>query len=288
MPYKGALLAALNSGADVNYDTALKWGSGINPIHSSPDQGRGRGTAIDGSDLLVPSELTEGFNADDFGYQPEDGSYYTWYPAEAGHETGMDDRPPWQGAGQPRQSMPDDYPSPGYHVNGLPGGEHIRSIEKGAIASNTPNQVPSHDVAEGWQNKRHGEVIEPGSGISDPVQYVMQTSMQQLRRTRAGSQSSGTASLQDAPIETRVPGQKLKIYSGGQRHYDMFPKQQGLIIRPFWSRTAGTDDPAKMDPNAMYVSDPLSRSAPVDPYQGPTVPSSETAATYGYTSEDWT
>lgn len=277
--YSGALFA------DVPYVGALKWGTGINPIHAIRDSEGGRNIAPDGTSNLVPQALTQGAVTDEYGYTSEN-QQYAVAVQETGWETGTDDRPPLGDDFGTRADVTEGYPSYGYGPAGTANGNYIRSIEHGAIASNTPNQVPTETVSEGWLNKVTGPVIEPGSGISDPSQYTIQTSMQQLRRTRAGSQrGGGSASKFDAPITTRVPGQKIKVYSTGQRSYDMFPRQQEQSFRPFWSRTGGTGRVEEMLPNAWYQSQPLNREAPADPYQGPTVPATSDNS-FGYTSED--
>jgi len=93
----------------------------------------------------------------------------------------------------------------------------------------------------------------------------------------------GRANEFDAPIGSRIPGQKLRFWSGGERHYDMFPRQQDLIIRPFWARNAGTGYVEWMAPNEMYVSSPYNRMAPSDANVGPDTPPEETTT---YTDED--
>lgn len=269
----------------VPYTSALKQGTGWNPIHAIRDT-EGRNIAPDGTAVLVDPNLPAATTYDEYGYTQEDCSWMS--PADTGQETGMYDRPTWQeDSVDSRREVTPMWPSWGPGPNGVPKGTAVRAEEHGAIAGNTPNQIPNETVSEGWLNKATDGVNEPGSGISDPDQYVIQTSMRQLRRTRAGSQRGrGSASPYDAPIETRVPGQKVLVYSGGERHYDMAPKSQDLIIRPFWYRNAGTGIKGWLQPNAMYVSEPLNRDAPGDPYQGPTVPSSQDSSDYGWTSED--
>lgn len=273
---------------DVPYSTALKQGTGINPIHSYRDQS-GRNLANDPPNRFVDQSLVDAaYDETQYGYTFEDG-VHQWTPGESGYETGMYDHPP-VGDNSPdnRRVVPQAWPSYGPGPNGTPKGSLIRSLMRGAVANQKPNQLPTETVSEGWINKATGQVIDPGSGISDPDQYTRQTSMQQLRRTRAGSQISGTADDHTQPIATRVPGQKVYFFSGGQRHYDMMPKAQDSILRPFRVRTAGTADPNLMSPNAMYRSEPLQRNAPGDPYQGPTVPDQGTdfGSEYGYTLED--
>lgn len=283
---------------ELQYGSALKQGTGWNPIHAVRS-GDGRNIAPDGSSNLVPESLADP-SAEDYGYTDEDIYMFgdpPGYGAENPRELGVADRPDWGQTEGTRMSMPEDYPSWG-PVNtlngssvelpkGIPGGTVIRAQEKGAVASVTANVLPDEDVAQGWRNKQHGNVED--STVSDPSQYEMQTSMTQRDKVRAGSQISGTASEYSAPIASRRVGQKLKFWSGEQRHYDMAPKAQEQMIRPFWLRTMGTGDPALMQANELYVSEPYQRTPPGDPDQGDILPLSESpdgTTSYGFTSED--
>jgi hypothetical protein len=127
------------------------------------------------------------------------------------------------------------------------------------------------------------------AGISDPSQYVMQTSMTQRDKVRAGSQrGSGSASEYDAAIASRITGMKTKTLDAEpSRHFDMVPKAQDLIIRPWWVRTAGTGYRTDMLRNELYVSQPRSRVAPDNPYVGTETPPA-VMDTYGYVPEDST
>jgi hypothetical protein len=141
-------------------------------------------------------------------------------------------------------------------------------------------------VSEGWRNKTTGQVND--AEVSDPSQYERQTSMQQVNPPAGRNNDHAVARRTDDPrysILTRLTGMKLKPWSQGERNQDMFPFQQDTIVRPFWYRTAGTDDPAKLAPNAMVVTDPLQRNVPADPDLGPSVQDFATD-NYGYTQED--
>lgn len=279
--------------SSVPYAGPQIWGSGVDPIHSVRT-GDGRNIAPDGVGILVDPELTD---ADSYGYTDEDFTAYS--NAESRWETGTVDRPGWNNQGltqDARSQVTEGWPAAtdgngSGNNGGPPSGEYVRSLEHGAIASNTPTGVPMWEAAAGYESKMTDGVIEPGSGISDPRQYTMQTSMQQLRRTRAGSQNSGSQSPYNAPIESRVPGQKVAGYSQGPgseyRHIAMRPFGQGMIYRPFWNRTAGTGPAGNMRPNAMYQSQPLNRVAPPDPHQGPNV-LVDAGSSWAYTDEDVT
>jgi hypothetical protein len=178
----------------------------------------------------------------------------------------------------------DDYPHWGRYQAGVPGGGEIRAENHGADATNTPKEIPSEDVAQGWRNKARGS--ESDAMGSDPSQYEMQTSMTQRHKVRAGSQISGTASTFDAPIESRTAGQKIKWWSGEKRHEDMLPKSQDQLVRPWWNRTAGTGYQEWLEPNALYRTTPGIRVPPGDPYMGPNLP--ESTDTHGFMPEDVT
>jgi hypothetical protein len=85
-----------------------------------------------------------------------------------------------------------------------------------------------------------------------------------------------------AGIESRVTGQHTPVYSGGERHYDMYPKDQNQIDRLFWFRTAGTGNPDDMTPNQMWELEAIERTPPPDPYIG----TPDNLADYGFTPED--
>lgn len=288
---------------DQPYASPLKQGTGWNPIHAVRG-GDGRNIAPDGTGTLIEQDLvSENIDTyDSYGYTSEDAFMFNnieYDESNSLNALGFLDRPDLGGShnAQARAAMPEDYPSWG-NVNslngskqeiplGIPGGTVIRSIEIGAQASTTANVLPDEDVAQGWQNKAHG--ADADSVDSDPSQIFMQTSEVQRYKTRTGSQISGTASEYDAPIPSRVVGQKLKFWSGGERHYDMAPKGQDVVLRPWNYRTAGTGNPANMHPNEMYVSTALQRTPPSDPDQGDVLPISETpdgSSSYGFTTED--
>jgi hypothetical protein len=157
--------------------------------------------------------------------------------------------------------------------------------------SNDPKVTPEDDVAQGWLNKDHSYVED--AQTSDVSQYEMNTSMTQRDKTREGSQISGTASEYSAPIHSRITAMKNRVWGASpdlpghlQRHDDMFPKQQDLIVRPFWLRTAGTGDASAMKTNELYVSEPLQRTPPEDAWQGNSVNNSAASSEFGYTGED--
>jgi hypothetical protein len=251
------------------YVGAAKWGTGVNPIHSvwggdgrdtapgydtEPDRGLG-GLMPYPPSQPVPESLLEQSGehqypvADEWGY---------------GTETGTEDRPEWGGEEDWRASA-EDYPSWGMYPT--TGGAWVRSQDHGSANMVTQKLDPNESVSEGWLNKPHSTVLD--ARTSDPSQYEMQTSMTQRDKTRAGSQRSGTLSDFMAPIKSRITGRKMKVYSGGQRHVDMFPYQQSpTTIRPFVERQAGTGYREWLAANDAYASVPYQREPAPDPNPG--------------------
>jgi hypothetical protein len=70
----------------------------------------------------------------------------------------------------------------------------------------------------------------------------------------------------------------------------MEPKEQAMIIRPFYVRTAATGNPDWLDTNEMYVSQPRLREPVSEPGTGEPVSvvmAPEIAPNpYNYTAED--
>lgn len=260
------------------YAGASRWGTGINPIHAVRD-GDGRNIAPDGTTTLVPSELVDPYASDPYLYCDED-SPSTLYGY--GTETGTADRPERPAVTEDFRGSAGGFPSWGRRKGGTPGGQAIRAEDHGAELTYTSKEDFARDAAAGWQNKVTSEVND--AEISDPAQYVMQTSMTQRDKTREGSQASGRASEYFAPIHSRIPGMIEKKYSGEYRHGDMLPREQTYTPRPFWNRNAGTGDPAWMKVNETATRTPLQRTPPTDPYQGQYVGATD----YGYTGEDVT
>lgn len=265
---------------------ATKWGTGWNPVHAIP-AGLGRSDTppnlvFDGTESAGPIDpsVTDPYTPEHLGYSDEDTANVLY---GYGVNTGTSERPPL-GTDTDRASS-DGFPAYGPRVAGVPGGTKIRSQDIGAELTLIQKQTPNEDVAQGWVNKDVGDV--ENATVSDPSQYEMQTSMTQRDKVREGSQvQSGRASEYMAPIASRRDtwGQRLKAWSGGERHYDMAPRVQDQIIRPWWARNAGVGYPSWMGPNEMYVSEPLQRTSPPDPYQGASSPADDSPA--GWTDED--
>jgi hypothetical protein len=276
-----------NNGNANDYVGARKWGTGNNPVHEI--YGEGPPLSITNR-LPGPSSPTDQLGevdpslepADDYGYCMEDIASlgpYTGFPPEWGTETDDYRASVADQGGQPSWDMTSTDPEVVQYRNTQ---ELDPRLWRGVMLKSFPTET----VTEGWRNKETG-AIETAL-VSDPSQYIMQTSMMQVDPVAGRNNSHATARGTDDPrnnIRTRLTGQKIKPWSEGQRNADMFPYQQDTLIRPFTYRTAGTGYPEQMETNEMYVSYPVQRDVPPDPYLGP----EETDVIsdgYGYVPED--
>lgn len=285
------------------FSDASKWGTGINPIHaqygSAPLRVYGRNSTM--PDVHMPGA---GGPADfietgaPWGYQPEDIAGLDVYAIGtpeanwAGVPFEQDDWPDWSQTTTQTRANTD--PRSVYPVSS-PGGvaEHTRGIRWGPGSADmwVSKQVPTETVNEGWTNKPASGMGEGSSGddviVSDPSQYEVQTSMTQRTKAQDNSRSQLRGTDDDrAAIPSRIVPMRLKIYSEGERHYDMTPRDMDDIPRPFWYRTAGTGRNLEMLPNEMVVISPLQRTPPPDPSLGPTEISIDPEGGFGYTAED--
>lgn len=275
--------AAANANAN-QYVGALKWGTGINPVHGVYGEGPPIRTTgrMDGPDNPTDplSDIDESLEGEMYGYTMEDipsCNYYGMTPPVGTTPNMLRDsnkfgHPNW--ADEPTDPSVTAFRSDPEMEQPLWNGTRI-------------NSFPTETVSEGWLNKETGN-INPAE-TSDPAQYERQTSMQQVNppegRNNSAAQIRDTDDARSS-ILTRLTGMKIKPWSQGQRNADMFPYQQDLMLRPFWYRTAGTDNPAKMGPNEMTVVLPVQRDVPPDPYLGPEETAVE-ANNYGYTPDDF-
>jgi hypothetical protein len=259
------------------YTGARKWGTGINPVHWLTDPNEGRpgkpihtGTGPNGSpSAQLPENLLDD-TVPEYGYTDEDFSSAIW---GYGYDTGTADRPGLGISTEDSRGSTKNFPS--RTQPGPPSGDSIRRLEKGAQRTNDALVTPSETVSEGWRNKTVDSVNN--ARVSDPSQYEMQTSMTQRDKVREGSQrGAGSASEYTAPIGSYRPtwGMRLKPWSGKQRHYDMTPRVQDDIPRPFWYRQAGTGYVEWMRANEAfnYQVHPLQRQPVPDPYAGFPIP----------------
>lgn len=297
-PYTGTWRQRIVS--DAEYTGALKWGTGINPVHSIPGEGPYLGgvAKLTIDPVTTPggqgtATLTPDYSWDyTFNPDPTLPDYDTNDPELWGsnQETGTTDRPSW-GDDTPdhmtrektQNSTADGFPPWGGSRKPGPAGRLIRSLRRGSEMIVAARVLPNEDVAQGWINKDHG--IAADSRPADDSQVFVQTSMIQRYKVREGSQRSGSQSEYSAPIQSRVTGQKVKNWTrpDSARHWDMLPYEQEDFMRPFLSRQAGTGYREWNYPNEMYVSPVLQREPSPDPELGPVAGSSD----YGYSGEDY-
>jgi len=272
-------------------DVQNNLGTGWNPIHAIRDQ-EGRNIALNrGSDVaVIPDQYVIDPNLDDpagydteFAYDATDDAIWGYGP-----DSGTSDRPSWGDEGKYRdqtQTPTPPWPEWGPYTNGIPGGTTMRDNNRGADLSKRVKQRKSETVSEGWENKQSLPNAEDAV-IANDSQIYMQTSMTQRDARRTGSQAAqGRANAARASIGSRIIGMRLKIWSGGERHYDMTPRTAEERIRPWWTRQAGTGDPALLESNAMEVRQPIARQVPAEPDQGDTTPLVD-HTNYGFVSED--
>lgn len=286
VPIKGQF-ATQYSRVQVPYSGAGVWGTGINSVHayygSPPDrtdpiayrQGESTPPFEGVPEELVPEEFW-GYTAEDF----QGAQYFV-----------RDDRPGWDVSTPENPSRYTTGDQPPYNATGA-AKTRFRSLMDGAMSTwraklpRANYMVPTETVSEGWVNKPTGRPAN--ARPSDPSQYERQTSMQQRYRAR-NNDLAVLRSTDEARshINSRVTGVKLKVYSQGERLYDMFPKQQSPDYeRPFYYRTAGTGLQDQMTTNDAWDISPVERTPPPEPYLGAKDVSYSSPADYGYTSED--
>lgn len=206
--------------------------------------------------------------------------------------------PPISQRAKTQNSTRDDYPPWGGSRKTAPLGTRIRALMRGDALQTKMRVLPNEDVAQGWVNKG-GANFDLGtpadSRPSDDSQIFIQTSDVQRYKTREGSQNIGSQSTFNSPVQSRVRGQKVKVYAAedSARHWDMLPYEQNDYPRPFLSRQAGTGYPYWQLTNEMYVSPAIQREPPADPSLGTVAGISGTGGNtggtitdYGYSYED--
>lgn len=267
------------------YADANKWGNGVSSIHADRNTGTGRGTAQGGSLADPVPQLLDANDYNGNGWSGDD-SWLSDFAAPTGTDEnspnaiGVSDRPEWGNNSDMgfRQATTKGYPS------WRQSGAWIRSVEHGATASITANVTPEETVTEGWQNKL-SQPDEYDAFMPDESSLYMQTSFIQRDKVREGSQRGlGSASEYSAPIKSRTMGPKIKPWSDSDaRRYDMTPRDQEQMMRPWWGRTGGTGWAEQLKSNAAYQATPLTRTPPPDAWQGHAVGA---GLAYGYTTED--
>lgn len=240
-----------------SYTGARKWGTGINPIHTKKGGYEGRNLAPGNEVAPDPGFDNNGYTAFEF-----DTSDYSTGGVDL---TSMRQHPNW-GETPPRGRM--NMPAWGRGNTPVPNGMRKRIIAEGrSYKEGKTDEQPAGVAGEGWENKRAGNENE--AETSDPRQYEMQTSMTQRHNVLANTRAMmrGTDANR-ADISPRIAGVRLKIYSGGQRHDEMTPRDQDYMPRAWRFRGAGTGPVGYLDSNQYQAVTPVTRVVPGDVYQG--------------------
>lgn len=292
LPFTGAFARA--NQVPLEYTGAAKWGNGVNPIHQYYG-GPGRytvGRSVIPNELdqrTPPAEAASDETAPDWGVIPDDFAGLDVVANEDYATIGVpyysDDWPSWTEGIEDgtRAQVTPHWPSWGHS------GAFVRSRIQGPYEPDMYNkswQTPGETVSEGWINKATGAVSY--SHPSADSQIFVQTSdvqrFRELDNNRA--QMRGT----DGPrtsVPSRVAGKIVKMYSGEERHYDMFPRQLDDMPRPFWYRTAGTGPNTYLSTNDFRLVSPLQRTPAPDPSMGIVDSTLGNTEDYGYTDDDW-
>jgi hypothetical protein len=275
------------------YVGAERWGTGINPVHAVRDSGS-RETGIkenllplgadDAEGGVVPEEI---LGPEQWGYSSEEASLF---PGED-YRYLVTDHPNWDDGtvgradrdGQIMEAgaypQPEGWPSWGPHGTGgdqdfplqdYPGGENLRAYSDGSeTETSRAIAVPTPGWRGGWLNKAHGalEEAEP----SDPSQYEINTSMNQLHRQLDNGRAvaRGTDDPRSS-ISNRLTGMKVKGYAksfgmgGGPGTPDMRQQGQNLPYRPWFFRQGAMPPPPDTMYGTMTSFDPIERTLPVD------------------------
>jgi hypothetical protein len=284
----------------VPYTDARRWGNGINPVHSQyagPPRPFGPGVPNDLDQRTHPSMASpDSIEMGPPWGAPEDPSYLDSVANQADAVEGVipdqDDFPSWEEVTTSTRAEVEPGMANPWGVRGIPSGLHhedagpnFGDFGGGGQEGSALPQVPTETVNEGWLNKSRTGPAEEESDPADDSQVFVQTSMTQrhkeLENVRA--QDRGTDPARTS-IPSRVTSQKVKYFSGGMRHYDMFPYQIDQIPRPFRYRTAALGPAPYLRPNEMRLISPLQRVVPPDPSMGQ--PSNVVGDGDGYTSED--
>lgn len=285
-----------NYQGDVPYVGAGRWGTGINPIHAvyaGPPRPFGPGVPNDLDQRTVPSMASD--DEVEMGPPwgaPEDPSYLDSVANQTEAIEGViayqDDFPSWGDLTTDTRAETDPGMIVPWNESGMTGLHYTDAgpnfgYDGGGRSNSAMPALPTETVSEGWENK-------PKTGIaadSDPAddsQVFVQTSMTQRYKEQDNSRAQlrGTDGAR-SPIASRVTPQKVKCYSGEDRHYDMFPRQMDDIPRPFRYRTMALGPSTYNRSNEMRLISPLQRIVPPDPSQG--TPADQ-LSDGGYTSED--
>jgi hypothetical protein len=280
---------------------ATVWGTGINAVHYQygssnarlnpvrPLQGQAVGEGPGAADTVTPPSDAVADRTPDratWGYTLDEADYYL----QPSSPVVYDNRPGWDVPPEASPARMTAQDQPPMNATGA-AKNAFRAMFGGASRTfrgkrpRATYAVPTETVSEGWLNKINAGPIAKAKP-SDPSQYEVQTSMQQRFqvRTNALGVLRGTVDP-TSPIPSRVVPQRSPVYSGEERHYDMYPRQQTVVReRPFYYRTAGTGPQDWLEANETWDQNAIERQVPPNPYIGP--PSADPQLQYGYTEED--
>lgn len=247
-----ARLPSWRDQVEQDYTGARKWGTGVNPIHARRGGYEGRNIRPHNYEPEDP-----GFEVGET-YAYEDWSYTDDIPSNVDHSFLME---------HPNLSDPSvrgqaEYPS--WNENGWRKRATYQAVDP---REGKTWQAQWGNAADGWRNKETGEVLN--STVADDTQLWRQTSFQQRDQTRhnEAAQFRGTDDARSG-IVSRIPGMRVKSWSGETRHAEMEPKSQDYHTRPWRYRGVGTGPRDWMLVNEMYVSEPIQRQVPADVDQG--------------------
>jgi hypothetical protein len=282
---------------NVPYTGAGKWGNGINPVHAvyaGPPRPFGPGVPNDLDQRTHPSMASD--DTIEMGPPwgaPNDPSYLDSVANENEAVEGViayqDDFPSWDDPPSQIRAEVDPGMAAPWGVRGIPSGLHHADAgpnfgyDGGGRPDSGMPGLPTETVSEGWLNKAKIGIVAD-SDPADESQVFVQTSQVQRYKEQNNerAQLRGTDGVRSS-IPSRVVPQRVKEYSGGERHYDMFPRQIDDIPRPFRYRTAGLGPSPYLHPNEMRLINPLQRVVPGDPSMG--TPADQ-LSDGGYTDED--
>jgi len=274
------------------------WGTGVNPIHSIQTMGPplkssevNTGYPPGSEPAPLPPEVIDWKGAEDAEGQWPDQEFSSsiW---GYGIATGTATRPGFDVS--PEESASRNSSTPGYPDWGSDVTDDSEIFRDRGVPLDSHAKLGDKEetVSEGWVNKAVGGVID--SEQSDVSQIYMNTSQVQRDKVRTGSQNpnTGTASEHDAPIGSYRPTRAVRIkpWSGGFRHWDMIPRFQDQIVRPFLNRQAATGAPEWMHANEaiQYMRPPLQRQPVPDPYAGvPIIGRGNVYEEESYPTADW-
>jgi hypothetical protein len=290
------------------YTGALRWGTGINPIHAIPDNpGRVTGTKTNLYPLGEPSDGAPEvlIDADDYVCSDWDGEQP--YPDEVFRY--QEDLPRWdQTTPQFRDAI--DSPAMGEHLPWGPdypesddfplGGPTVGmrqqlDVDHGDVEEQQHAiAVPTRGLQGGWLNKARSTAALPAQetaqAVGDPAaQWAVNTGQVQGEGLKSSDNSRALARGTDSPrssIQSRTAA--MRAYSpatsfgmgGGPGTPDMQPFQQTAgLKRPFVVRQPTLPPFEEHTWNEMEGRVPLQRTVPPDPYQGDPETTGDTGGT---------